>query len=255
MPSVQTSRKLTMLVHGDSGSGKSWLFNTAPGPRLLLDAEGRADYLADLRKDPTGMTPQELLRWDPRTALPDESQNPDVVTVVDVHDWTDIELAYRVLRAGEHGFRSVGLDSLPEAQQRLIGDIAGVEQMTTQNWGEALRRLDALVRDLRDLRKHKTNPLDAVVVVAGSAEKDDKMRPMLQGQMALRAPYHFDVVGYLQKGINSEQQKVRYMTIDGYVSGILAKDNTHVLSAHYGEHVVFPDVEQMLNILNNTGDT
>lgn len=240
-----------MLVHGDSGTGKTWLFNTAPGPRLLLDAEGRAEYLADLRKDPSGVVPQEIVRWDPRTPLPSESSNPDIVTVTDVHTWADIEMAYNVLKTGEHPFRAVGLDSLQETQQRLIYDIAKVDQMRTQDWGEALRRLDALVRDMRDLRRHRTNPLDVLVVIAGSAEKDGKARPMLQGQMALRVPYHFDVVGYLQKGLDSEQRPVRYMTIDGYVAGVLAKDNTHLLAhANPSGHIVSPDISAILNTLN-----
>ncbi len=243
-------RRLTMLVHGDSGAGKSWLTNTGPGPRLYLDGEGRAEYLADLRADPTGMTPQKLVTWDPRYAIPPESSDPDIVTVVDIFKIQDIEAVYAFLRSGEHPFRTVAVDSLQEIQTRLKEDIAGLEQMRTQDWGEALRRLDSLIRDMRDLRKHKTNPLDALVIVAGSAEKDGKKRPMLQGQMALRAPFHFDVVGFLQKGINAEQQRVIYMTIDGYVNDILAKDNTHVLSHTYGENIVFPNIEHMLGVLN-----
>lgn len=244
------NRRLTMLVHGESGSGKSWLTNTMPGPRLLLDVEGRAAYLADTRTDPTGMTPQPLLYWDPRTAVPEESANPGVVTVVRVAGMTELELAFAHLRNGMHPFRSVAVDSLQELQQRLIGDIAGLNQMQTQDWGEALRRLDAFIRDLRDLRDHPLNPLDCVLVVAGSAEKDGKKRPMLQGQMSLRAPFHFDVVGCLKKGINAQDQRVIYMVIDGYVEDILAKDNTHVLTHTYGENIVYPNIEQMLGVLN-----
>lgn len=246
------ARRLTALVHGDSGAGKSWLFNTAPGPRLLFDAEGRAEYLADLRVDPTGMTPQRIIPWDPIYAIPEESNDPGVVTVIDVQSFAPLEGGLRWLQSGAHPFRSVGLDSLPEVQQRLIGDISGVDQMRTQDWGEALRRLDGLIRDMRDLRKHPTNPLDCVLFVSGSAEKDGKKRPMLQGQMSLRAPYHVDVVGYLQKGTNAEGQRIRYMSIDGYVGDFLAKDNTHVLSHHYGEAIAFPDIEQMLAVLNTT---
>lgn len=44
------------MIHGETGAGKSWLANSAPGPRLVLDAEGRADYLHDTIADPSGKT-------------------------------------------------------------------------------------------------------------------------------------------------------------------------------------------------------
>ena len=245
-------RRLTLFVHGETGTGKSWLFNTAPGPRLLLDAEGRADYLADLRVDPTGMTPQRIVRWNPVDPIPADSADPDVVTVVSVLDFDTLKLAYRWLASGEHPFRSVGVDSLQEVQQRLTDAIAGTNPMRTQDWGTALRELDGLIRNLRDLRGHPTNPVDVVVVVAGSAPKDGKDRPMVQGQMQNRAPYHFDVVGALRKGIDAEGNRVRYLTIDGYVGDVVAKDNTHLLSATYGEHIFNPDISAMLTVLNPT---
>ena len=33
---------LTSVIHGYSGVGKSWLLDTMPPPRLIMDAEGRA---------------------------------------------------------------------------------------------------------------------------------------------------------------------------------------------------------------------
>lgn len=250
-PATHPAKRLTILVHGESGAGKSWLFNTGPGPRLLLDAEGRAEYLADLRADPTGMTPQRLVSWNPRDPIPEESADPSVVTVVDVLDFDTLKLAYQWLSSGNHPFRTVGLDSLQETQQRLMDATAGTEQLQMQHWGSVLREMDALIRKFRDLRKNPVSPVDCVVVLAGSQEKNDKIRPMLQGGMILRAPFHFDVVGYLRKGISAEGQRVRYLTIDGYADEhIVAKDNTHRLSGHYGEHIPFPDLEQMLGVLN-----
>ena len=51
---------LTMLIHGDAGTGKSWLGNTVPAPRLILDAEGRSIYLPGGPK----------VTWDPREQAP-----------------------------------------------------------------------------------------------------------------------------------------------------------------------------------------
>lgn len=246
-------RSITLLVHGDPGSGKSWLSNTAPGPRLMIDVEHRSQYLSDLRKDPSGSIPQDIVLWDPREAVPAESSDPSVLTVVDAQHFGEVELAVRHLKAGGHPFRSVTLDSLQEAQYLLLESISGVEQMRTQDWGEALRRLGALIRDLTNLRVHRTNPVDAVVVVSGTQERDGKLRPALQGQISVKVAYLFDVVGFMQKGLNAEGEKVLYMTIDGFSSQeFVTKCNLHPLSQHYGEHVVFPDVSAMLQVLNHT---
>ena len=247
-----TDRRLTLLVHGEPGSGKSWLFNSAPGPRLLLDAEGRAEHLKKMPE----RVPQAIVRWDPHNPIPAESADPEVVTVVDVQSWDTVELVYRWLDSGSHPFSSVGLDSITEIQQRLVDDIAGLDQMRTQDWGTALRRGEKLVRDLRDLRHHPKRPLWAVVVIAGTAEKADKMRPMLQGQLGLKIAHHFDVVGFMQKRRNPETgERERLLWIDAYVDGITAKDNTDDLSLTYGEFITNPDIGAMLRVLNPAADT
>lgn len=245
-----TDRRLTMLVQGGPGVGKSWLLNTAPKPALLLDAEGRSEYLADL-SNPSGMAPQRIVHWDPRNQIPAESSDPDVLTVVEVQDFNSISLAYKWLQSGNHPFRSVGIDSLTETQQRLIDRIAGTDQMRMQDWGEALRELEKVVRDFRDLRKHPTNPLWSVVVACGTREREGSETALLQGQLADRLAYHFDVVGHLGKRINKATgDRERYLIIDGYVGGVTAKDNTGVLSHHYGEEILYPNISAMLAVLN-----
>lgn len=251
-----TERRLTLFVQGDPGAGKSWLGNTAPKPMLLLDAEGRSEYLADLNKDPSGMVAQHIVHWDPRDPIPAESAEPDAVTVVEVQDFNAIPLAYKWLQSGQHPFRSVGIDSITEVQQRLIDRIAGTDQMRTQDWGEALRELEKVVRDFRDLRKHPTNPLWAVVVACGTKDKDGSEAALLQGQLADRIGYHFDVMGYLGKRVNkSTGDRERYLIIDGYRDGVTAKDNTHHLSHHYGEEILYPNISEMLNVLNPPTNT
>jgi hypothetical protein len=69
--------------------------------------------------------------------------------------------------------------------------------MKTQDWGDLGRTFAGMMRDLRDLTTHPTNPLEAVVLTAMTREKDGKMAPYLQGQSGTVAPYLFDVVGYL----------------------------------------------------------
>lgn len=245
------SRRLTLFVQGDPGAGKSWLGNTSPKPMLLLDAEGRSEYLADLTKDPTGLTPQRIVTWDPRDPIPAESSEPDAVTVVEVQEFSAVDLTYKWLQSGNHPFRSVCLDSVTEIQQRLIDRIAGTGQMRLQDWGEALRELEKIVRNFRDLRKHPTNPLWAVVVACGTRDKDGSEAALLQGQLADRIGYHFDVMGYLGKRVNkSTGDRERFLIIDGYTDGVTAKDNTHILSHTYGNEILYPDISAMLRVLN-----
>jgi hypothetical protein len=68
--------------------------------------------------------------------------------------------------------------------------------MKMQQWGELLRHMGALLRDLRDLTMHPTQPLEAVVLTAMARPgQDGRMRPYLQGQLAIQAPYFYDILG------------------------------------------------------------
>ena len=56
--------------------------------------------------------------------------------------------------------------------------------------------MGALLRDLRDLTMHATNPLEAVVLTAmARPSQDGRYRPYLQGQLAIQAPYFYDILG------------------------------------------------------------
>jgi hypothetical protein len=79
-----------------------------------------------------------------------------------------------------------------------MDSIAGNEQMKMQQWGELLRHMGGLLRDLRDLTMHPTNPLEAVVLTAmARTGQDGRYRPYLQGQLSIQAPYFYDILGAL----------------------------------------------------------
>lgn len=237
---------LTLLVHGDAGTGKSWIGASAPGPRLVLDAEGRGLYYPN----------QSKVWWDPRGALPEVDRDgnritTDTTVIVDVREYGDLERAMQWLTSGNHYFESVIVDSLTEVQQRCVDSIAGTNQMQTQDWGSLLRELDFQVRKLRDLRNHPTKPIQALVVIALSHEKNGKQRAMLQGSLSGKVAGHFDVVGYLSLVLDHQGAEQRNMLIRP-IGLFEAKDNTDKLHQSYGHTIINPNVTEMLSVLNAT---
>jgi hypothetical protein len=213
-----------MLIHGESGAGKSTTADTVPGPRLVLDAEGRAQYT------PSG----PKIVWNPMKDPPPVYDGTWQTCVVNVTDYKIMEHVYVWLRSGQHPFVSVVVDSLMELQMRCQDTIAGTAQLKTQDWGELLRSLSTLMRNYRDLTLIHENPCQVVVFVTGSRNIEGTMRPMLQGQMAERAPYLIDVVGYLftVQSVNPDQTPgplVRQMLTQPQ-PGFVAKDGTGLLA-------------------------
>jgi hypothetical protein len=222
---------LTLLVHGEAGAGKSWLGDTAPGPRLILDAEGRAKYLPS----------QPKVLWDPRAGAPPRYDGTWETCVVIVPDYQTMELVYRWLQSGQHDFVSVVCDSLMEVQKRLIDRVAGSAQLDQQDWGEVFRELEKLARDYRDLVIQQSNPTRCVVFTTGSIEdKAGKWRPMLQGKLAKSLPYLVDTVGYLYTAYTPEAGVTRQMLVAPLPTAV-AKDGTNELpsptvpSPHIGQ--------------------
>jgi hypothetical protein len=177
-----------MLVFGPSKSGKSTLGATAPYPRLLLDVEFGHKFL-----------PISVKYWDPMRDDPPVADGTWDTCVVAVRNYDTVLKAYSWLQTGRHQFRSLIIDSISELQVKCIDQVAGAEQMKMQQWGELLRHMGGLCRDLRDLTMHPSNPLEAVVLTAMSRQgQDGREHAYLQGQLAVQVPYFFDVLGYLR---------------------------------------------------------
>lgn len=178
-------RSLTMVVYGTSGVGKSTFAVTAPYPRLMLDVEGGHRFL-----------PINVKYWDPLREAPPTADGTWDTAVVVVRNYEDVIKAYEWLRSGQHQFKSLIIDSISELQVKLFDQLAGNEQVKMQQWGEVLRRMGGFLRDIRDLTMHPTAPLDAIVLTAMAKEdKEGKLHPYLQGQLATQVPYFYDLVG------------------------------------------------------------
>ena len=178
-------RSLTIMVYGESKVGKSSFAVTAPYPRLMLDVEGGHRFL-----------PINIKYWDPLTEEPPLADGTWDTVVVKVNDYDVVMKAFQWLQSGKHQFKSLIIDSISELQVKCMDNIAGTEQMKIQQWGELLRHMGALLRDLRDLTMHPTQPLEAVVLTAMARKGQDGVyRPYLQGQLAIQAPYFYDILG------------------------------------------------------------
>ena len=181
----EVERSLTLMVYGESKVGKSTFAVTAPYPRLMLDVEGGHRFL-----------PINVKYWDPMREEPPVADGTWDTVVVKVNDYDVVMKAFQWLQAGKHQFKSLIIDSISELQVKCMDNIAGTEQMKMQQWGELLRHMGALLRDLRDLTMHPTQPLEAVVLTAMARKGQDGVyRPYLQGQLAVQAPYFYDILG------------------------------------------------------------
>lgn len=181
----EIQRSLTLMVYGESKVGKSTFAVTAPYPRLMLDVEGGHRFLPIIVK-----------YWDPLREEPPVADGTWDTCVVQVRTYDDVLKAYQWLQSGKHQFKSLIIDSISELQVKCMDSIAGSEQMKMQQWGELLRHMGGLLRDLRDLTMHATNPLEAVVLTAmARPSQDGRQRPYLQGQLAIQAPYFYDILG------------------------------------------------------------
>ncbi len=211
------AKRWRLLLHGDPKTGKTSMAETAVGPRLILDAEGGTDWLAS-----------NTIQWDPRNGPPPTDLDKDVSVVVHTTDWETVEAVNRYLQKGTHEFRSVILDSLTELQKQCKRSITD-SGMKIQDWGTLYDRMDPVLRELRDLTKHPTNPLWTVVIVALSNEKDGKVMPDIQGSMARSLAGQMDTIAYLRVGgMNADGGQDREMLVDAR-QGVYAGDRTKVL--------------------------
>lgn len=229
---AEASYGINAVIFGPSKAGKTWLADTAPGPRLILDAEGKTRFL-----------PSRKVYWDPMAAGPPEADGTWETCIVPVRSYKTLEQTRDWLVSGSHPFRSAVLDSISEAQQRAVDDVAGIKQMQTQDWGTLLRMVAGLARSLRDLTTHPTNPLDAVVINAMTRRGDDGVeRPFLQGQMEDRLPYFFDLVNYLCIVPGPDGKPIRRLIVEpapGFATG-------EAVGGALGPYIDDPNLTEML---------
>lgn len=233
-----SERKFCLLVHGESGAGKSRLADTAPGPRLLLDAEGGA----------AEWTPSPKVFWDPSEPLPSEGITTDTTVVVIVKSWGTIQQAYAVLNSGQHYFESWVWDSITEIQDKCKKAMQSGGDMTEQRWGKLLDEMADAVKNWRDLRVHPVKRLNGVIT-AISINKDGRWKADVQGALARKLPGYPDLVGYLFTSLDADGRLQRSLAI-APVGAFDAKDRTDILTQAYGYVIPAPNLLTLSAVMN-----
>ncbi len=250
MSAASETRRICMLVHSSSGHGKSRLADGAPGPRLLLDAEGGA----------AEWTPSPKAYWDPAQPLPANEDiepfdrkgakiNTNTTVVVIVKDWNTVLLAYRVLAAGGHYFQTVIWDSITEIQEKCKEAVAAAAGgMRQDGWGTLYEDMARMVKDMRDLRlPPSTCPVHTIFLAISHNKDGAPWTADVQGALIRKLPGYVDVVGYL-KVVGTPGGLSRIMAIQP-LGDYIAKDRTDILTQHYGNAIENPTMAGICAVL------
>lgn len=172
--------KLSMVVYGRPGTGKTTFASSFPGPTLLLDIkEDGTDSVADIE----GL---DILR---------------------ITSWDEFEQTYWYLKSGKHHYRSVIIDAVTELQDLAIekwrGSRGEDEPLGFKVWGQVSGSMKTWLINYRDLIN---SGMDGVCFIAhdrvhdieegGTDQLDPEVGPRLMPSVASYLCGAVKVIGY-----------------------------------------------------------
>ena len=208
-----TVRKINFMVYGESGSGKTRLLGSSvlvPEllPMLLIDVEGGTLTLS--------------------TTYPE-------VECVRVTNWQDLKKIQDRLKNSDHGYKTIGVDSLTETQKlgmeytmrQQHGDTNDLAVPEIKEWNINVEQVRSFVRFLRDLEG--VNCLFTALVRVDTDKRTglSRKKPSLNGKVADEVSGFLDVVTYL--GVEDVDGKSTRILQTGNTPGTIAKDRSNRL--------------------------
>ena len=224
------NRTLCGVVYGGAKVGKSWLLDTMPAPRLILDAEGSLEF-----------TESKKIVWDPMSGPPPPASDEWDTCIVHAISWEIIDRTYQWLLKGEHEFVSLGFDHLTEIQKRIITHYNGTSALREADWGTLLRTMEDWTRKHRDLRYHPTTPVQTIIFNCAAQKRDDVTQPMLQGAYRDSLPYMVDFIGYLFVTHDAETGKAHRRMLIEPDEKFVAGQRVAPLADHFGRMIELHD--------------
>jgi hypothetical protein len=206
---------INMLVYGDPGVGKTVLAGSASevpelSPVLYIDVEGGTLSL--------------------RERFPD-------VHVVRIKSFNDFGKLFDELRKGEHGYKTIVLDSITEIQKFGMYEIM---RRTLQDdpdrdpdlpgigeWGKNTEQMRRTIRAFRDL------PMNTIFIALGATDQDKKgnrlTKPALSAKLSAEIAGFLDVVCYMYKKTDKDTEEVKRLLLTAGTDEYIAKDRTDKL--------------------------
>jgi hypothetical protein len=178
------------LVFSPSGHGKTRFLGTANDdprtkPMLLLDFEGGTQSLAGRRID-----------------------------VMQIRSWADFTKANAYLRTKDHGYKSVGIDSVSEVQRFALMTLLDTDPNTARPDADSLVQRDytrAHTQMRRLLRSFRDLPLHVFYTALAQDKADPRVGtvklPLLAGVLAEEIVATMDAVMYLALTPNPETKE------------------------------------------------
>ena len=237
-----SKRGISILIHGPAKVGKSTLADTAPAPRLFLDVEMGSDF-----------TPSKKIFWDPIREKPPVPDGTWDTCVVYVREYDIVDKTYEWLNSGQHPFRSVILDSISEGQVRAKDRLAGPDGMDLKKWGKLLQQVGGAARKFRDLVTHPVKPIEAVVIIAMTQQRNGTgdWTPYVEGQLRHSLPYLYDMLAYLAKPVRNQDGSFARLLYTGPVPGYDAGGRFEQLLPHVIDN---PNITDMLQRIREGAD-
>ena len=238
---IEQPASFNMLIYGNSGVGKTQLAGSAdavPELRrvLFIDVEGGT---LTLRNTPY-----------------------NEVEVVRVRSWQEMEDVYKELSIPGHGFNTVVIDSLTEAQKMSMDRIMrklveededrDVDVPGIREWNINIEQTRKYVRKFRDL------PVNTIFTALEHSDKNmirgtTRRKPSLSGKVKDEVAAFLDIVVYLytkERDVDGETKQQR-MLLTGQTEDTVAKDRTSLLP------MVIPDptMATIYGLINNKGSS